>query len=211
MAPTSSFELFYFELHGFGLPARILLSLSGFDWTNRFPTNWAGEEKAKTPFGKIPLLTETRADGSKFVLAESSAICRYIARKANFYSDNEEEAALIDQFASNLTDIVVKGFRARSLKTSDPEQYKVEYEKYRDNEFKPAFDKHEQHLAKSASGYYVGDRLTLADVFAVFAIALINQNNVEISEETYPHMNKLYQKIAALEPVKAELNRFPKK
>lgn len=77
------------------------------------------------------------------------------------YSDNVEEAALMDQFASNLTDVLVKGFRARTLKTSDPEQYKVEYEKYRDTEFKIAFDKHEQHLAKSASGYYVGDKVSL--------------------------------------------------
>lgn len=211
MAPASSFELFYFELHGFGLPARMLLSLGGLDWTDRHPKNWATEEKANAPFGKLPVLTETRADGSKFVLAEINAICRYIARKTNMYSDNVEEAALMDQFASNLTDVLVKGFRARTLKTSDPEQYKVEYEKYRDTEFKIAFDKHEQHLAKSASGYYVGDKLSLADVYAVFAVTLINENNVEITEETYPHIYKLYQKVSALEPIKAELNRFPKK
>ncbi|KAM3586727.1 hypothetical protein VKS41_001783 [Umbelopsis sp. WA50703] len=160
MSSSSSFELYYLKQHGIGLTARILLSLGGFNWTNRYPKNWS-EEKASTPFGKLPVLTEHRADGSKFVLAESTAIYRYLARKANLYGDSEEEAALVDQFFCNWYNIVINSRPARLLKDSNPEQYNVEYPKYVDTELKPALNKHEQHLANSPSGYYVGDEVSI--------------------------------------------------
>jgi glutathione S-transferase len=99
-------------------------------------------------------------------LAESSAINRYLARKANLHGDNEEEAAVIDQFASNWIDLLFKGRPARNLKDSNPEQYNVEYPKYLDTELKPALNKHEEYLATSASGYYVGDKVSIQSFYS---------------------------------------------
>jgi hypothetical protein len=40
------------------------------------------------------------------------------------------------------------------------------------------------------------------------AVDRINSHNVEITEENYPHIYKLTQKVSALDVVKAELSRF---
>lgn len=150
--------------------------------------NWS-EEKATTPLGKLPVLTETRADGTKvctkplivansiqctncwhqFVLAESTAIYRYLARKANLYGDTEEESALIDQFYSNWYATVVSGRQSRNLRESNPEQYKVEYPKYLEKELRPTLAKHEQHLASTSSGYYVGNKVSTLIIYLQYA------------------------------------------
>jgi glutathione S-transferase len=53
--------------------------------------------------------------------------------------------------------------------------------------------------------------LSLADIIALVAVTHINDHNVEITEESYPHIYKLYQKVSALEAVEAELTRFSQK
>ncbi|KAG2184557.1 hypothetical protein INT43_000466 [Umbelopsis isabellina] len=207
MSSSSSYELYYLETHGLGLLARILLSMGGFEWSDMFPKNWS-EEKATTPLGKLPVLTETRADGTKFVLAESSAIYSYIARKAKLHGDTEEESALIDQFYSSWYSTVVSGRQSRNLRESNPEQYKVEYSKYLEKELRPTLAKHEQHLASTSSGYYVGNKLSFVDIATKMAVDRINSHEVEITEQAYPHIYKLVQEVSELEVVKEQLSRF---
>ncbi|OZJ04684.1 hypothetical protein BZG36_02541 [Bifiguratus adelaidae] len=206
---SSTYEFFYFESHGIVLTSRLLLSLGGFEWKDKYPKNWA-EEKPTTPLGKLPVLTEQRADGSTFVLAESNAINRYLARKAGLFGGNEDEAALVDQFYESWNEIVTKRRPIRQIKDSNPEKYAEDYPNYIETIVKPILAKHEQHLAKSGSNYYVGDKISLVDVAAsvVIATQINNSGNAEITEHTYPHLWQLYQKVSSLDAVKAEASRF---
>lgn len=182
-----------------------MLSLSGFDWQNVYPKNWKDEEKHHTPLGKIPVLTETRADGSKFVLAESNAISRYLARKSGLYGSNEEEAALIDQFYDSWSEIVAKGAAIRRLREIVPERYDEQFAIFKDTVARPILTKHDEALSKS--GYYVGGKLSLVDVHATCLITTVGA--LLDVEENYPHLWKLVQKVRSLDAVKAEVERFP--
>lgn len=184
-----------------------MLSLSGFDWQNVYPKNWKDEEKQQTPFGKIPVLTETRADGSKFVLAETNAISRYLARKSGLYGSNEEEAALIDQFYESWTEIAGKFAAIRRLRESDPERYAEQFEIYKDTVAHPILKKHDEALSKSGTGYYVGGKLSLVDVHATCLISMVGA--LFGVEENFPHLWKLAKKVRSLDAVKAEVERFP--
>ncbi|KAI9280856.1 hypothetical protein BC943DRAFT_330441 [Umbelopsis sp. AD052] len=204
---SSSYEIFYFELHGLALTTRTLLSLGGFEWKNRHAKNWKEEEKATTPFGKLPVLTETRADGSKFVLAESSAINRYIARKAGLFGTSEEETALIDQFYESWSEIIAKGIPVMRLKSNEPEKYTEALANYHETVVGPILAKHEEALQKNGTGYYVGNKLSLVDVHAT---AIITGLGSLIGDKTsYPHLFKLVQNVSSLDTVKAEIERFP--
>lgn len=203
---SSQYEFFYFERQGIALTCRSILSLSGFDWQNVYPKNWKDEEKQQTPLGKIPVLTETRADGSKFVLAESNAISRYVARKSGLYGSNEEEAALIDQFYESWSEIVAKGAAVRRLRETDPEKYTEQFEIFKDTVAHPILKKHDEALSKNATGYYVGDKLSLVDVHATCLITSVG--SLLAVEENFPHLWELAQKVRSLDAVKAEVERF---
>ncbi|KAI8577394.1 hypothetical protein K450DRAFT_252230 [Umbelopsis ramanniana AG] len=204
---SSNYEIFYFELHGLALTTRALLSIGGFEWNNRFPKNWKEEEKATTPLGKLPVLTETRADGSKFVLAESNAINRYIARKAGLYGSSEDETALIDQFYESWTEIIAKGLPVMRLKGSEPEKYTEQLAIYHETVVGPILAKHEEALQKNGTGYYVGSKLSLVDVHATAIVTGLG--SLVGDESSYPHLWKLAQNVRSLDAVKAEVERFP--
>ncbi|KAI8575181.1 hypothetical protein K450DRAFT_262917 [Umbelopsis ramanniana AG] len=205
---SSHYDFLYFDRHGLALTGRTLLSLSGFDWTNTYPKNWNEEEKPKTPFGKMPVLTETRADGTKFVLAESNAINRYVARKSSIglLGSNEDEAALIDQYYESWGEIVAKGGRTRRLRELEPEKYAEQFEIFKETVANPILIKHEEALIKNGTGYYVGDKLSLVDVHATCLITAFGP--LLSIEENYPHLWKLVQNVRSLEAVKTEVERF---
>ncbi|OMJ10138.1 putative glutathione S-transferase 7, partial [Smittium culicis] len=78
----SSFEILYFPITGRVQTARTILSLANANWKNVVP-DWPAI-KESLPFGRLPLLTETAPDGSKYELVESTAIDRYLARKFGY-------------------------------------------------------------------------------------------------------------------------------
>ncbi|KAI9284725.1 hypothetical protein BC943DRAFT_361064 [Umbelopsis sp. AD052] len=205
---SSHYDFFYFDRHGIALTGRSLLALGGFDWSNKFPENWTEVEKAKTPFGRLPVLIETRADGSKFILAESNAINRYLARKSGLglLGSNEDEAALIDQYYESWGEIVAKGGRIRRLRDLEPEKYAEQFETFKETVAIPILLRHEEALIKNGTGYYVGDKLSLVDVHATCLITAFGP--LLSIEEKYPHLWKLAENVRSLEPVKAEVERY---
>jgi hypothetical protein len=82
-----------------------------------------------------------------------------LARKAGLFGTNEDEAALIDQFAESWLEIVTKGRPVRLLKEANSENHEEELSKYLETTVKPILAKHEVALAKNGTGYYVGDKV----------------------------------------------------
>ncbi|RUP43407.1 hypothetical protein BC936DRAFT_137222 [Jimgerdemannia flammicorona] len=122
-------------------------------YTNRFVDDetWPAE-KAKTPF--IPVM---RPDGTKFVLAKSNAITRYLARKYGFFGDNEDDTARIDMIYEAWTDITFTFLRKGIL---GPEEKKAENVRaFFEEDFAFFVAKNEEMLASSTTGHYVGNKV----------------------------------------------------
>jgi glutathione S-transferase len=100
----------------------------------------------------------------KFVLAESNAINRYLARKAGLFGTSEDETALIDQFYDSWCEIIAKGFPIVRLKSSEPEKYTEQLKNYQETVVAPILTKHEEALQKNGTGYYVGGKVRTAGI-----------------------------------------------
>ncbi|KAJ1801347.1 hypothetical protein LPJ59_000347 [Coemansia sp. RSA 2399] len=102
----SSYTLRYFDLPGFAETSRLMLLVSKSEWTEEHP-EWP-QEKPNQPFGRLPVLIEECADGSPdFVLCESGAIERYLARSLGFFPSDPKKAALQEQLRDHMVDIIV--------------------------------------------------------------------------------------------------------
>lgn len=105
MAP----KLTYFAFRALGEPIILTLEHAGVKYEfNGISRESLAEVKAsgRLPFGQVPIYEED--DG--FLISQSSAIIRYIARKNGLYGSDERQGALIDQFSGGLVDIQSKFF-----------------------------------------------------------------------------------------------------
>jgi len=211
----SHFELLYFPVTGRVDATRILLVVSGANHTDKriAREEWPGM-KWSMPFAHLPLLTETKPDGTKFVLAETNAINRYLAKKFGYFGTTDEETALIDQIYEAWIEYAVKYFTLVSnlntpeSKAKAPEQIAAL--------LKDVVKTHEPILAKNPNGWYVGDKMTLADIFAFSRMQGCYESYRTVFEETFnevnsPNLYGLWKKVRQNERVMAylEANKRP--
>ncbi|KAF9540848.1 hypothetical protein EC957_003711, partial [Mortierella hygrophila] len=164
----SSFEVRYFHLHGQGGLTRtlIVIGTNGHSrLTNVHEGDWA-DYKPTTPFGVMPLLTETSADGkAKLQVAESDAIERYLARKFELFGNGTAfEEVLVNTFANSTQGLIMSIFNSYGLIEDPAVRTKNKGPLISDNTA-PWIKYHKQHLqANGANGHYVGNKVSLADV-----------------------------------------------
>jgi glutathione S-transferase len=170
----STFEVRYFHVHGQGGPARSIIVIGTHDHTrlkNVFEYDWA-DYKPTTPFGVMPLLTETSADGkTKLQVAESDAIERYLARKFGLFGNGTAfQEVLVNTFANSTQGLIMSIFNTYGLIEDPAVRAKNKGPLITDN-IAPWIKYHEQHL--QANGHYVGNSVTLADVKTNYVISMI--------------------------------------
>ncbi|KAF8943037.1 hypothetical protein BGZ47_005857 [Haplosporangium gracile] len=205
----SSFEIRYFHVHGQGGVARtlIVIGTNGHSrLTNVHEGDWA-DYKPTTPFGVMPLLTETSADGkTKLQVAESDAIERYLARKFGLRGNsNAFQEVLVNTFANSTQGLIMSIFNKYGLIEDAAIRTKNKGPLINDN-IAPWIKYHEQHLqANGANGHYVGNKVTLADVKTDYVIDMIQGLSGEelISEEKTPAIWKVRQEMDKIEAVAA--------
>ncbi|KAK9717735.1 hypothetical protein K7432_005955 [Basidiobolus ranarum] len=159
---SSRYELYYWPVTGRGEVIRLLLQYGKVNWSERHPVNWP-EDKPNTPFGCLPVLIESREDGTKFELAESHAIERYLARKFGLVGADEREAALIDSFAEGWGTLIDAMIQIRYGSTDEAKEAGKASFKSSSAEI---IQYHEKQLKKNGNGYYVGSKLSLVDLVA---------------------------------------------
>jgi len=201
-ATDSTFEVRYFKLHGMGGNARTILSLAGAKFTNADYENDWDVQRPLTPFGLMPVLTETSADGkTKLQIAESDAIERYLSRKFGLLGGNAFEEVLVNTFVSNSQALVLQIF-AKIAVVEDLQVRAANLGLLIKDHISPWIRYHEQHLqANGANGHYVGNKTTLADVKADYLIGMIQGVTGEdlVSQTKTP----------ALWKVREELTKYP--
>jgi len=103
MSSAPRYELLYFPMRGRAEQIRLLLAYTGTPFTDTYVTDWAAY-KAKTPLGQLPLLID-RSNGEDWVIPQSAAIMRHLARTLGAYGESEREHVLADVVAETVLDV----------------------------------------------------------------------------------------------------------
>ncbi|KAG0063572.1 hypothetical protein BKA57DRAFT_457036 [Linnemannia elongata] len=201
----STFEVKYFGFHGLAGVTRTLLALSGCKFTSVNPEDWASE-KPHTPFGVMPLLTETSADGKTTIhVAETGAIERYLARKFGLLGSDAFEEVLVNTFVSN-NHSLQWAILSKYFIPKDPEVKAANKESLITSNIVPWIKYHEEHLSTNGgNGHYVGNKVSFADVTTDFVIGLIQGVTGEefVSKTKTPAIWEVREKLNKIESVAA--------
>ncbi|VBB26289.1 unnamed protein product [Acanthocheilonema viteae] len=195
---TESFKLTYFNGRGRAEVTRLLFAQANVSYEDiRISKAEWPALKPKTPYGHVPILNV-----SGKILAESHAIERYLARKFDLLGTNEWEAAKIDEIICNLEDVWVKMqpwlHEEKGTKKSEMFETLVK------ETITPFMQRYEQFLLNSHSPYFVGNKMSLADL-AVFHILYYFQEMTS----NYPKLNEFVVKIGQMPRIKAWVNKRP--
>ena len=185
-------EIYYHPLSFPSLAPLFTAQAAGIDYTTKMVDLAQGEQTspeylAINPYGKVPALK----DGD-FVMAESAAIMRYMARAngSALYPNEAQAQAKCDQWMdfvnhhirTNVGKVHFNRTLAPLLGAEIDETSLADGLKFLSNNF-PAI---EQCLSQQS--YLCGDKMTLADIALVAALEPINMSKIDISD--YPALTK---------------------
>ncbi|BFZ09089.1 hypothetical protein BsWGS_12128 [Bradybaena similaris] len=197
MAPKS-IKLTYFDGRGRAEVSRYILAAARQKYEDiRLSREEWVEKKPQTPFGQLPIL---EIDGK--VYTESIAIATYLAREFGFYGKTSLDGLKIDQVVQLGMDLLRAGF---TVFMESDETKKAELMKnLKDVEVPKFYGFFENLLKESDTGYFVGNDLTLADIFVFDCEHNISSRNVTTAEG-FPRLQNLIKKVGSNEGIKAHI------
>ncbi|RCN48914.1 glutathione S-transferase protein [Ancylostoma caninum] len=142
------------------------------------------------PFEQIPVL---EVDGKQ--LAQSYAICRFLARRYGYAGKTPFEEALVDSIADQIKDYMleIRPFMVALLGIEE-----VDVETLKKDIFLPASAKLFRYMKKflkdNTSGYLVGDSLTWADLYLAEHVAVYGEWFPEMLEG-FPEIKSHSEKV----------------
>ncbi|KAF9910017.1 hypothetical protein BX616_010993 [Lobosporangium transversale] len=205
----STFEVHYFDIHSMGGTTRVILAASGAKFTNVLPgENWEKEDKAKAPFGTVPILKEISADGKTVIqIAESDSIERYLARKFDLYGSNALEEVIINTYLSQANAVTGQVIARYYSADDDKEAQEKVRKQLVEGPISNWIKYHERHLQDNgANGHLVGNKLTLADIKVAYWIPLLQYISAKeglISPEKTPALLKVQETVDSIPSLKA--------
>ncbi|ORX90352.1 hypothetical protein K493DRAFT_340040 [Basidiobolus meristosporus CBS 931.73] len=192
----STFELSYFEIPGRAEATKLLFLHSGVPHEIK-DVKWTEWEKVQmtAPFGQLPYIVETKEDGSKFILGESHAIERYIARKYGYLGKDLQEAAFLDSICDNGNAMTEKFFTRFDLEGEAKEKAAENFLQV----VLPKYIKYQEEiLSKNGNnGFYLRDEFTLAEFLNAQMIRIVNAYSGEelFSSSKSPALWKMVQNV----------------
>lgn len=187
-------QLHYFAIRGLGELPRLMLEASetNYDSVMYF---FGVHHKNVGPFGQLPVYKGSELD---FPLAQSSAICRHIARETGLAGSSAGDIARQDMLHELARDVVDK-------------KSQVHNEGGIDEKFSALLKSAEDLFAKSEGAYFFGQKFGWGDV-SMF-------NSLQTLEDVKPgflgawvQLNKFREAMASVPSIKAYLaspRRFP--
>ncbi len=158
------FELLYFPARGRAEQIRLMFALKGVPLRENPASNWP-ELKPGTPYGMLPVITE-RSEGDEFVLAESGAIMRHLARRFEMYGRNERQHAMADALADFVADSRTKYIAVAYAAVIGTSAETIEKYWAQLPNTLATLESGLQRSTNVAAGWFIGDELTFADVAA---------------------------------------------
>ncbi|VDM81904.1 unnamed protein product [Strongylus vulgaris] len=200
------YKLTYFGVRGVAETARQIFALAGQDFEDvRVSQEEFAPIKPNTPFGQLPVLD---IDGQQ--IAQSMAICRYLARKFGFAGKSPIDEAIVDSLADQYTDYRVEikpwFYPAVGIKEGNVEQLKKDVLLPAREKFLAILTK---FLKKNSSGFLVGDSVTWVDLLIAEHSSLMLHLVPEFLEG-YPEVKAHMEKIHKIPNVKKWIETRPK-
>lgn len=152
------------------------------------------------PNGRIPALTDTFTDGTPIRLFESGSIMQYLVdrydpeHKLSYPKGSKESYEVNNWLMFQMAGLGPMQGQSNHFTRYAPEKIQYGINRYQ-NETRRLYRVLDTHLAKSQSGYIVGDRATLADFSSWGWVASAAQAGVDIEE--FPNLKKWRNKLLA--------------
>ncbi|XP_014228121.1 glutathione S-transferase-like [Trichogramma pretiosum] len=198
----SNYKLTYFNFKGLGEPIRMLLTYGGVDFKDhRIEMEDWPALKSTMPMEQMPVL---EIDGK--VYHQSIAIARYLAKKFALYGRDDLEAMSIDGSVADIEDF--RQDAALYFREKD-EDLKAKYLKNVETKSVFFLNKFEER-AKKNGGYFVGSKLTWADIHFTCMIELVSTVLKRDLLLNYPTLTKLYDNVRSHPKLKDYIQKRPK-
>ncbi|XP_068085137.1 glutathione S-transferase-like [Anabrus simplex] len=200
MAPK--YKLTYFNLRGIGEPIRFLFLYGGIDFEDiRIELEDWPKVKESTPYGKLPYID---VDGKR--ITQATAIARYVAKLVGLVGKDDLEDLEIDSVVDTIVDL--KNVLVEYYFEKD-EAIKQKKKDIAVKETVPQFLSKLDARLKENGGYFVGGKLTWADVYFAAGHETINDIVGDNVVEKYPHLQALAEKVQAFPAIKAWIAKRP--
>lgn len=198
----STYKLTYFNLTGLAEPIRYLLHQSGIKFEDNLISfeEWP-KLKPQTPLGQVPVL---EIDGK--VYHQSKAISRLIAKRNNLYGSNDVEAYEIDAIVDTIDDL--RTIFSRYHWEQD-DTYKAKLKADLETKRPAVLQKLEEQVKKNG-GYFVGGKLSWADLMYAAQSELMSNILGSDLNADFPELKKLVDKVRSLPNIKAYLSKRAK-
>lgn len=198
-------KLTYFRGRGRAETTRWMLAAAGVEFVN-IPIDTPNQladlrASGKLPFDQLPLL-----ELNGHCLSQSSAMTRYLARRAGLYGANDTDAIWCDLVAGVTADFAEAGIQAAFKPTAQAVIADLEA---RFAKFGPRF---EARIQAQGSGFTSAQTMTFADVVLCEALSSYLEWCPDILVDT-PGLKALYQTVTAHPGIAAYLAsdlRYPK-
>jgi glutathione S-transferase len=200
MAP--SYKLTYFPARGRAECIRFLLSYGNLAFEDvRVPYEEWPALKPQTPFGFLPMLEH---EGKK--AHQSTAICRYLAKKVNLGGKDDWEDLEIDAAVDSIHDAILK---VSALRAETDEAKRKENMELILKEILPDNLGRFEKLTQKNNGYFALGRLTWADLFFVSLLTGMEQWAGADALKNFPNLLNLKKKVLENPGIKKWVEKRP--
>jgi len=198
-------KLTYFNIMGRAEISRMMMAEGKMTYEDNRVDNKEWEKlKATMPFEQMPVLTI-----DNWMVAETGAIERYIARKANLYGSSIEDQAAIDMVVEGCKDVIENWVRT-NFHSKDTEKADKVAAFYKDEV--PKWAKFLNALLvknDGGKGFFVGKTCTYADIAVFRSFNFFSVGNPECMK-AYPQLQALCDRVAARPLIAEYLKKRPK-
>lgn len=201
-----SLKLTYFDLKGRAEPIRIILEVSGIGYEDeRIPAPWDDQEKwfklkPSTPFGQLPILS---VDGE--VISQSIAIARYCAHEFGLAGKNTLENGKMDEIVEAVKDGTEKQIEAFLFEQDETRKTDLQ-EKFHEEVLPKILQNLEKRLVSRGKKYFVGGKLSWADIFVFNFCSELPEKNVV---DAYPNLADLVNRLGNVPSIRAWIEVRP--
>lgn len=196
-----SYKLTYFNARGRAEAARLLFAAAGVEFEDiRVDSDkW----KQLKPSAKIGILPCLEVDGQSFT--QSRAICYFLAKEFGFYPSSNLGGIHVDEAVFIIEDFFQAAMKARFA----PEEKKAEMGKEFAETGMPKFLSWLEKLLKASNtGFFYGDKMTIADIVAYDFLSAVETNHPG-SLDSSPLVKALVEKIGNQPKIKSYVEKRP--
>uniref|UniRef100_A0A8R1HW89 glutathione transferase n=2 Tax=Caenorhabditis japonica TaxID=281687 RepID=A0A8R1HW89_CAEJA len=200
----TEYKLQYFNMMGHAEPARLIFAYAGVQYEDeRVEKSAWPKTKPTTPHGQLPVLY---VDGKP--LSQSRVIERYLAKAFGLAGENDWEMAKMDELVACVEDFLIE---IHPWFKEQDNAKKVEiFKKLIDSTIIPFITAFETILVTNGTGYFVGDKISFADLAIFHIFWFMNSKILPGALRKYPKLLEFVDKIAAIDTIKSWINSRPK-